>query len=78
MPEYEEKIKASAIGHFIHLCLVRALREDRAALACKNVIDKVLGPKYTTPVNDKIEELFEESTPDRPMLYLLFGGSDPT
>jgi dynein heavy chain len=34
IPDYAEKIAADAnIGHFIHLCLVRSLREDRTVLA---------------------------------------------
>jgi len=34
VPDYEEKISADQnIGHFIHLCLVRAMREDRTLLA---------------------------------------------
>lgn len=30
------------------------------------------------PTNDKIEELFDESTPNKPVLYLLSAGADPT
>jgi len=79
VPEYEEKIKANTtIGHFIHLCLIRGLREDRTVLASKNFIEKVLSRKYIEPINDKIEELFEESAPDKPVLYLLQAGADPT
>jgi dynein heavy chain len=34
VPDYEEKISADQnIGHFIHLCLVRSMREDRTVLA---------------------------------------------
>ena len=34
IPDYEDKITADQnIGHFIHLCIVRAMREDRALLA---------------------------------------------
>lgn len=31
--DYEDKIAAEPIGHFLHLCLIRCLREDRAVLA---------------------------------------------
>ena len=34
VPDYEEKISGDVnIGHFIHLCLIRAMREDRTVLA---------------------------------------------
>jgi dynein heavy chain, axonemal len=78
VPEYGEKINASPIGAFIHLCLIRALREDRTNLASSIFIEKVLSRKYVEPINDKIDELYEESAPDRPVLYLLQAGADPT
>jgi len=34
--------------------------------------------KYIDPVNDRINELYEESRPTRPVLYLLQAGADPT
>ena len=38
----------------------------------------MLGPSYVTPTNDKIEELYEESSPNKPVLFLLQAGADPT
>ena len=35
IPDFEEKIAADLnIGHFLHLCLIRSVREDRTVLAC--------------------------------------------
>jgi dynein heavy chain len=79
VPDYEEKIQGDQnIGHFIHLCLVRALREDRALLASNKFIRKVLGDEFSQPVTDLIEEIWEESAPSKPVLYLLSPGADPT
>lgn len=79
IPDYEEKIRADqAIGGFIHLCLVRCLREDRTLLASNKFIEDVLGPDYTKPVTDQIEEIYSESVPKVPVLYLLSAGADPT
>lgn len=34
VPDFEDKIQADAnIGHFLHLCLIRSVREDRTVLA---------------------------------------------
>jgi len=33
IPDYEDKVNAESIGHFLHLCLIRSIREDRAVLA---------------------------------------------
>ena len=53
MPDYEEKIHADqSIGHFIHLCLIRCLREDRTLLGSTKFIQKVLGEEYVAPVTD--------------------------
>ncbi len=53
VPDYEEKINADQqIGHFIHLCLIRSLREDRTLLASTKFIKKVLGDEYVQPVTD--------------------------
>mmetsp|Transcript_11627 Transcript_11627/g.17624 ORF Transcript_11627/g.17624 Transcript_11627/m.17624 type:complete len:694 (+) Transcript_11627:3247-5328(+) len=79
VPDYEEKISADInIGHFIHLCLVRAMREDRTLLASNQFIREVLGEEYVMPVTDQISSLFEESMPNMPVLYLLSAGADPT
>jgi dynein heavy chain len=48
IPDYEEKISADQnIGHFLHLCLIRSIREDRTVLACQQFIKKVLGDYFT-------------------------------
>ena len=53
VPDYEEKISADQnIGHFIHLCLVRAMREDRTLLAAGQFIKEVLGEEFVSPVTD--------------------------
>ena len=79
VPDYEEKISADQnIGHFIHLCLVRSMREDRTVLASNMFIREVLGEEFVQPVTDQIFEIFEETKTNVPVLYLLSKGADPT
>ena len=79
VPEYEDKINGEAsIGHFLHLCLIRSVREDRAVLASQKFIRKTLGEEFMAPVTDQINDVWEESEPCKPILYLLAPGSDPT
>lgn len=79
VPDYEEKINADANkGHFIHLCLVRSLREDRTMLASNQFIRDVLGEEFVAPVTDQIADTYEESAPNVPILFLLSPGADPT
>lgn len=37
-----------------------------------------LGPKYTEPVTDTVEDLFADLAPEVPALFLLSAGADPT
>ena len=78
IPEYEDKINAESIGHFLHLCLIRSVREDRAVLASQKFIRRVLGEEFMAPVTDQIGEVWEETEPCKPVVYLLAPGSDPT
>lgn len=79
IPDFEDKISADQnIGHFLHLCLIRSVREDRTVLACAQFIKKVLGEYFTQPVTDQIVDIWEESRPNKPVLYLLSAGADPT
>lgn len=79
VPDYEEKINADANkGHFIHLCLVRSLREDRTMLASNQFIRDVLGEEFVAPVTDQISDTYDETAANRPILFLLSPGADPT
>jgi len=60
------------------MVLVRALREDRTQLACMQFVQKCLGDEYVQPVTDPISEQWEESRNNKPVLYLLSPGADPT
>lgn len=72
VPDFNDKIVTSPIGHFLHICLIRCVREDRTVLASRNFIKTVFKSEdYVVPCNDKIDELYEESAPNRPVLYLL-------
>lgn len=37
-----------------------------------------MGDEYGLPITDQVSDLYEETRPDRPVLYLLSSGSDPT
>lgn len=79
VPDYEDKIQADQnIGPFLQLCLIRGCREDRSVLACNKFIRKTLGAEYTDPVTDQIADIYDESMPKTPVLYLLSAGADPT
>lgn len=47
-------------------------------LASNKFIRRVLGEEFVMPVTDPIADIWEESLPSRPILYLLSAGADPT
>jgi dynein heavy chain len=80
VPDYVDKFSSdqNQVGHFIHLCLIRSMREDRTMLASTKFISEVLGEEYVMPTTDTIEEIWAESLINAPVLYLLSAGADPT
>merc|ERR1719160_17454 len=79
VPDYEERIvMEKSLGPFVRLSLVRCVREDRTVISGAQFINLQLSEKFTQPVTDFIEDIFDESTNRVPVLYLLSAGSDPT
>ena len=68
------------LGPWLRLLTVRSLRPDRTILATKNFINKaeVMGPKYTDPVTDTVENVYDQMEERVPVIYLLSVGADPT
>lgn len=78
IPDLADKISADPINHFLQLCMIRCVREDRTLLASTKFISEVLGAKYIQPVTDTTEQIWTESRVNLPVLYLLSAGADPT
>jgi len=79
VPDYEERIiMERTIGPFLRLMLVRSMREDRTGIVCSQYIEAMLDTRFTAPVTDAIVDIYAESAPRKPVLYLLTAGSDPT
>jgi len=79
VPDYEERIaQERTIGPFLRLLVVRFMREDRTGVSCAQFIDAMLDSRFTAPVTDMITDIYDESGPRKPVLYLLTAGSDPT
>jgi dynein heavy chain, axonemal len=78
IPDLADKIAADPISHFLQLCLIRCVREDRTLLASTKFICEVLGKKYIDPVTDTVSDLWGETSVNTPALFLLSAGADPT
>lgn len=81
IPDYEQKISDKPdIGPFLKLLLVRCMRVDRSILTAKEFLrnTKEMGPTYIEPVTDTIEMVYNDMSPDVPVIFLLSRGADPT
>merc|ERR1712151_754782 len=79
VPDYEERIgQERVLGPFLRLVLVRSIREDRTGISCSQFIEGMLDSRFTQPVTDTVQTIYEESANRKPVLYLLTAGSDPT
>jgi hypothetical protein len=57
MPDgYDDKLQAfePSVGCFMHMCLIRCLREDRTLITAEFFIAETLGKEYIQPVTDSI------------------------
>jgi len=79
VPDYDDKINADVVlGSFLQFCLVRSFREDRTQVAANKFIAMCIDPEFSAPVNDMIADIHASTLPNKPVLYLLSTGADPT
>lgn len=57
--------------------LLRCFRVDRIYLAVMDYVTRVMGEKYVTPPIISFEAVFDQSTPNSPIVFILSPGSDP-
>jgi len=79
VPDFEDRLVVErTLGPFLRLVVVRSMREDRTGISCTQFIEKSLDSRFTAPVTDAIVDIHAESSPRKPVVYLLTAGSDPT
>ncbi|XP_017781324.1 PREDICTED: dynein heavy chain 10, axonemal [Nicrophorus vespilloides] len=71
--DYKERLPPFQI-----LMLLRCFRVDRVFRAVGDFITKVMGEEYIMPPVISLDNIFEQSTPMMPVVFVLSPGSDPT
>ena len=66
------------ITPFLHLAIVRAIRPDRFMVAARRLVKETLGDDYNLASESDLEDIFEDSSPSTPLIFLLSSGADPT
>ncbi|KAM6964967.1 dynein axonemal heavy chain 10 [Aplochiton taeniatus] len=62
---------------FQNLLLLRCFRLDRVYRAVTDYVTVTMGEKYVQPPVISFEAIFEQSTPNSPIVFILSPGSDP-
>ncbi|KAJ3055760.1 Dynein heavy chain 10, axonemal [Rhizophlyctis rosea] len=70
--DYSERLNP-----FQQLCLLRCFRTDRVYNAVTNFVIKNVGEKYVMPPVINFQNIFEQSTPTSPVVFILSPGADP-
>ncbi|XP_049721902.1 dynein axonemal heavy chain 10 isoform X2 [Elephas maximus indicus] len=65
------------ITPFQKLLLLRCFRVDRVYRAVTDYVTVTMGEKYVQPPMISFEAIFEQSTPNSPIVFILSPGSDP-
>lgn len=74
-----EKISFSnSLDDFEKLMLLRCFSPSRIVLAIQHYITKIMGEKYLIPPTIHFDSIFEQSTSQIPVIFILSPGSDPT
>ncbi|XP_043925694.1 dynein axonemal heavy chain 10 [Protopterus annectens] len=65
------------LNSFQKLLLLRCFRVDRVYRAVTDYVTITMGEKYVQPPVISFEAIFEQSTPNSPVVFILSPGSDP-
>jgi dynein heavy chain len=66
------------LNPFQRLMLLRCFRVDRIYLAVTDYVTVIMGEQYVTPPTVSFEAIWEQSTTQSPIVFILSPGSDPT
>ncbi|XP_038229191.1 dynein axonemal heavy chain 10 [Dermochelys coriacea] len=67
----------NSLTHFQKLLLLRCFRVDRVYRAVTDYVTLTMDEKYVQPPVISFEAIFEQSTPNSPIVFILSPGSDP-
>jgi dynein heavy chain len=60
------------------MIVLRCLRPDRVIFAIRKYVENVMKKEFVEIRPTNIAEVYEESTPDTPIIFVLSPGVDPT
>jgi dynein heavy chain len=67
-----------SLNDFENLMLLRCFCQNRIIFAINKYVTKIMGEKYIIPPTIYFDSIYEQSTSQIPVIFLLSPGSDPT
>eukprot|EP00494_Astrolonche_serrata_P033121 UN33390 len=68
----------NTLNQFQKMCILRSLRPDRVVFGIRDYICTNLGAFYVQPPPFNAQEIYSDSTPYTPIIFVLSAGSDPS
>ncbi|PFX28824.1 Dynein heavy chain 1, axonemal [Stylophora pistillata] len=68
----------SSLSRFQRLIIVKVLRPECLVDSVRLFVEQQMGPKFVTSFGFDLQEVFEESSCRKPLIFILSPGSDPT
>ena len=68
----------SKLSKYQKLILIKVIRPDALIQSANQFINENLGPKFVGYGNPTLHELYNQSLPTTPIIFILSPGSDPT
>lgn len=69
---------AAPLTSFQRMMMLRCFRSDRIYRAINCYVTEIMGEEFITPPVVDFEAIYDETTPDIPVIFMLSPGSDPT
>ncbi|KAJ9505503.1 hypothetical protein QJQ45_023787, partial [Haematococcus lacustris] len=66
------------LNAFLQLLLIKVLCEDRLGGAIQRYVSASMGPQYTEPQPSGLADIYKDSSPVTPIIFILSQGADPT
>lgn len=68
---------ANRLDEFQRMIVLKCLRPDKVTLAMQDFVSSQLGARFVEPQTTDLSQIFKESSPTTPLIFVLSQGTDP-
>jgi dynein heavy chain len=78
MAPTEDNPNEQYLDSFVKLLILKALKPDKLSFAMSNYVAEQLGARFTEVPPLQLQDIFEDTSPTVPTIFVLSSGADPT